>query len=340
MNSLWTRLAVIAASLGVAASTSIHPVSALTSMHQRVYLKAWESIKDNYYDRKKINSWTKWQHKYDGKLRSRQDLSKALDDMVDSLGDDYTFVLSNDDVKSRGVQHKSRSVSAAQVLRSNVGYIKLDTFSGEDVAGEMRRALRAVASADGVVLDLRGNHGGYVTAAQDVFSMLSDEGTFMSYDGYASGSKDNKAFVLKRNGWNVSENGKVSIEKRKPNMIGKKPLVVLVDEDTRSAAEMLSGALRDNGRAVILGKQTYGKGVLQDTFELGEHLMMKVVTAKYYLPSGINIHEKGLQPDVPFKTDGDDVVQRAAQMLSNAIAESRSSGRRALAVIEQSGANL
>jgi C-terminal processing protease CtpA/Prc len=339
-KSVGMRFAIAAASLCMLLSTTASPSSALTSAHQRVYLKAWKSIKENYYDRNKISAWTKWQHRYDGKLRTREELAHALDTMVDSLSDDYTFVLSDDDVKTRVKQQKSRSVSAARVINGNIGYVKLDTFSGDDVVGDLKRALRTVASSSGVILDLRNNHGGYVSAAQEVFSMLTDEGTFMTYDGYADGSKDDKAFVLKRNGWNVTENGKVTVEHRPPNMLGAKPLVVLVNEDTRSAAEMLSGALRENGRAVILGKQTYGKGVLQDTFDLGEHLVMKVVTAKYYLPDGTNIHEKGIAPDVELDGRGDEQVQRAAQMLSSAIAEAHGSRQRALAVIERAGTSL
>lgn len=336
MNRTGSQLILIIALLGALVFAYVPPAGAVTSMHQRVYLKAWESIKDNYYDRTKVSSWRQWEHKFDGKLRSKRELTTALDAMLDSLGDDYTFVLSDDLVRQRRTEQKSRSVSAVRILPDGIAYIKLDTFSGENVIGEMRRALRTVASAAGLVLDLRGNHGGFVNAAQDVFSMLANEGRFMTYDGFADGSKDMQAFVLRRDGWTVEKNGKVSHKRRKPFLLGNKPLVVLVDDETRSAAEMLAGALRVNGRALIVGKQTYGKGVLQDTFDLGEHLMVKVVTAKYYLPNGTNIHGTGIVPDVEMETGSESAVYQAAQMLRSEIAHLH----RMVAGVEQSRRNL
>jgi carboxyl-terminal processing protease len=310
------------------------------SRHEKVYVRAWESIKRNYYDREKLAAWEMWRHKFDGKLKTKADLDRALNTMVDSLGDDYTFVLSDADLKRRTATQKSRSISVVKTLTGNIGYLKMDHFSGDNVVAEMRRALRAVARADGVILDLRNNRGGYVNVAQDVYSMLADDGTFMTYDGFAEGKEDDESFVLKKNGWRVTKNGTTAIEHRKPNLLGNKPLIVLVNEDTRSASEMLAGALRDNGRAVILGRQTYGKGVLQDTYEIGEDFLMKVVTAKYFLPDGTNIHERGIAPDIELAGPAESQLNHAAHLLSSAIAEARASGRRALAVIEQSAANL
>jgi carboxyl-terminal processing protease len=256
------------------------------------------------------------------------------------LKDDYTFVLSDNDKACRKEQHKSRCVTEAQIIGNNVGYIKLDSFSGCDAVGEMKKALRTVAHADGVILDLRGNHGGYIEAAREVFGLLADEGPFVSYRGFASGGSDEETYILKRDRWYIEENGKMVALRRQRNVLGHKPLAVLVNEDTRSAAEMLSGALRDNGLAMVLGKQTYGKGVLQDTFELGEHLTMKVVTAKYFLPSGVNIHEKGIEPDVRVDGSEDEQLSRATQLFSSTIAHSNNARRENVAVVERSADRL
>lgn len=336
------NLTIIATVFAFCTQLALLPAPAApNSKFERIYVKAWETIQQNYFARQKLSNWEKWKHRYAGKLGTRAQLKAALDEMTDSLGDDYTFVLSEVDLASRQKNQKSRSVSVARVMTGNVGYIKLDNFATESIFAEMKTALRKLASTEGIILDLRGNPGGFIAAAQDVFSMVADEGVFMTYDGFLHGAEDDQSFVLKKNRWNVMKNGKLSTEHRKPNLIGSKPMVVLVDEDTRSAAEMLAGALRDNGRALVLGKQTYGKGVLQDTFSIGEHLAVKVVTAKYFLPDGTNIHDKGIQPDV--KLDGDEEAQlsRAARLLTSAIAQAKNTGRRVLAVIEQSaGANL
>src|SRR5207253_9994412 len=112
------------------------------------------------------------------------------------------------------------------------------------------------------------------------------------------GAGDNERFVLGDGKWQVTANGKISTSRRLPDLVGSKPLVVLVNEDTRSAAELLAGALRDNGRALVVGTATFGKGVLQNTYSLNRNLHIKVVTARYFLPDGDNVHERGLTPDV------------------------------------------
>lgn len=308
--------------------------------YERTYQKAWQHVRDNYYDRARLKDWDKWQHKFDGKLTNREKLSEAVNEMVDSLGDDFTFILSAEDLAQRQQQFKQRAVSAARVIRGNIGYIKLDNFLADTTVAEMQSALRKLARVDGMIIDLRGNHGGYVAAAQDIFSMLADDGVFMSYEGFLNGTNDSHAFVLKRNSWNIMKNGKLTTRHRKPNLLANRPLVVLVDEDTRSASEMLAGALRDNNKALVIGKQTFGKGVLQDAYEIGNRLAVKVVTARYFLPSGNNIHETGIAPDIEIDGTPQAQLARAADLLVSAIAEARTSGRRVLAVMEQSAGTV
>lgn len=307
--------------------------------YERVYINAWKSLANNYYDRDKLSQWKEWEHRFDGKLHSHDDAQRAVHRMVRSLEDDYTFVLSDDQNDSREKEHKTPAVSEVSIIGNNVGYIKLDSFSGRNVVGAVKKALRAVAHTDGVILDLRGNHGGYMEAAREVFGMLADEGPFVSYRGFSDGGPDEQAYILKRDRWYIKRNAKLVAMHRQRNMIGGSPLAVLVNQDTRSAAEMLSGALRDNCRAIVLGKQTYGKGVLQDSFSLGEHLTMKVVTAKYFLPSGVNIHQIGIQPDITVDGTYDEQLSRATQLFSSAIAHS-APGRQDVAVANQSDTSL
>jgi C-terminal processing protease CtpA/Prc len=302
-----------------------------SARHERTYAKAWKLVQENYYDRSKLRDWDKWQHKYDGKLRTRAQLNAAINEMVDSLGDDYTFVMTEAALKDRRSEQEAPCVSDTRVLPGNVGYIKLDNFSSATVATEMKQAFRKLAKTNGIVLDMRDNHGGFIDAAHDVFSMVMDEGVFTSYNGFLDGAVDNQSYVLKRAHWNIMKNGKIATEKRKPNIIGNKPLAVLVNEDTRSAAEMLAGALRDNDRAVVIGTQTYGKGVLQDAFELGDDILMKVVTAKYFLPDGTNIHGTGLTPNIEVAGSEQAQLNRAVRLLTSTIAEGRNGGRRYLA---------
>ncbi len=347
------RLAITSGVLALFIQTTSVPATASTQTHitkqaqsaqstrnQKAYAAAWESIQQNYCDRTKLDTWDGWRHKFDGKLDSEGKLQAALDDMLHSLSDDYTFCLTEKDIRSSEKERKQPNIVDTRIMPGNIGYLKLDNFSSRGLGSQMKKSLQKLSRTDGIVLDLRNNHGGYIAAAQEIFSMLVDSGQFMSFQGFLEGKPDNQTAILQRHHWKVLKNNQVTTERRSPNLIGNKPLLVLVNEDTRSASEMLAGALRDNGRAMVIGKQTYGKGVLQDTFRISDRHAVKVVTARYFLPLGSNIHEKGLAPDIELSGSSQAQLNRAAQLLSSAITEAHSSGRRVLAVIEQTGARL
>lgn len=312
------------------------------SHYERIYDKAWLKIKDNYVARDKLVEWDRWRHRFDQRLTSRVALVKALNEMVNSLQDDYTYLLSDEAVTKRANTRCMKNVVHVSRLDNNIGYIKLDTFSSDSTVPEFRKGLNQLHGCDAYVIDLRNNHGGYIDAAHQIFSMLAERGMFMTYIGYENGAPDMEAHILQPDRWQLWRNGERFDSKRASSRVSASPLLVLVNEDTRSAAELLAGSLRDGGQAKVLGTKTYGKGVLQDAYELGEHLFLKVTTAKYFLPSGVNIHGKGIDPDVVIKNEPgtDNQLSTATSMLHRALAESRRTGIRALALLEGAGMRL
>jgi C-terminal processing protease CtpA/Prc len=273
----------------------------LGKRYERLYQKAWQLVKDNYCDRDKLSHWDSWQHRFDGQIHTKEQLSSSIKAMLASLHDEYTYLLSPGDIDQRRREHKCRAVVSSAMLPHNIGYLKVSSFCSASMVSEFHRAMHELSGADGYVLDLRNNHGGFIQLADDLFAMLADKGTFLFYEGRHDGQPDDEQFALDSDAWQVAANGRITRQLREHNLSAGKPLVVLVNEDTRSAAELLAGSLRDNGRALVVGTQTFGKGVLQDSYSLGDGLEMKVVTAKYFLPDGINIHKRGLSPDVVVK---------------------------------------
>ncbi len=158
-----------------------------------------------------------------------------------------------------------------------VGYIRLTQFSA-NAAAEMRDAIKALEERDatGYVLDLRSNPGGLLFAGIDISRMWIDEGTIVS---------------------TVDRNGTSEEEVSSHQALTDKPLVVLVDGGTASASEILSGALQDNHRAVLVGTQTFGKGLVQSVRGLADGSGVAVTIAKYLTPSGRNINKLGIEPD-------------------------------------------
>lgn len=162
--------------------------------------------------------------------------------------------------------------------RTKVGYIKLDEFSSH-AAEQMEKAIEDLngKQVTGFVLDLRGNPGGLLFSSVEIARMWLEQGAIVS--------------TIDRKGGNqkFSANGKA---------LTNLPLVILVDRYSASASEILAGALKENGRATIVGTRTYGKGTVQSVHPLSDGAGLAVTIARYYPPSGQDINHKGIAPDI------------------------------------------
>lgn len=172
-----------------------------------------------------------------------------------------------------------------------IGYIRISRFAEGDTASLTAKAAQEFKDkgVKGVVLDLRGNGGGYLTAAQDVASLWL---------------KSDKMIVQERQGATVKETLKATGDS--PVLAGM-PTVVLVDGGSASASEIVAGALRDNGAAKLVGVKTFGKGSVQDILNIPSGGELKVTIAKWYTPNGKNINKEGIQPDVNVSISDDDL---------------------------------
>ena len=159
-----------------------------------------------------------------------------------------------------------------------VGYIRLKQFNA-NAAKDMRNAINELSGqgVSGFVLDLRSNPGGLLMASVEIARQWLDEGVIVS-----SSTRDGVSDVKRASG----------------RALTKAPLVVLVNEGSASASEILSGAIQDNKRGVVVGKKTFGKGLIQSVRGLSDGSGMTVTIAKYLTPSGKDIHKLGITPDV------------------------------------------
>ncbi|MEY4746794.1 MAG: Carboxyl-terminal-processing protease [Cyanobacteriota bacterium] len=162
-----------------------------------------------------------------------------------------------------------------------VGYIRLKQFNAT-ATKDMRQAVKDLEEkgAQGYVLDLRSNPGGLLMASVEIARQWLNEGTIVS-----TKTRDGIQDVKRANG----------------RALTSKPMVVLVNEGSASASEILSGALQDNNRAVLVGQKTFGKGLVQSVRGLSDGSGMTVTIAKYLTPSGRDIHKHGIDPDVTAK---------------------------------------
>ena len=161
---------------------------------------------------------------------------------------------------------------------SKVGYIRLKTFNA-NASREMRDAIRDLEeqNADGYVLDLRSNPGGLLEASVDIARQWLNEGTIVS---------------------TRTREGIRDVRRATGSALTDKPMVVLINEGSASASEILSGALQENDRAELVGMKTFGKGLVQAVRGLADGSGMTVTIAKYLTPRGTDIHQNGIKPDL------------------------------------------
>ena len=176
----------------------------------------------------------------------------------------------------------------SRMLEPGYGYVRIGSFQADTGADFQQQLDRLQAQAGGplrgLVLDLRSNPGGLLTAAVQVADDLLDRGGIVSTRGRIP----------------ISD---TRFDASPGDRLRGAPVVVLVDAGSASASEVLAGALRDNGRARIVGSRTFGKGSVQTVMPLGNGDAVKLTTARYYTPSGRSIQARGIDPDVVLTPD-------------------------------------
>ncbi len=171
-----------------------------------------------------------------------------------------------------------------------LGYIRINKF-GNKTSNELRNILVDLEknSISGYVLDLRWNPGGSLQSSIDISRQFIDKGIIVS---------------------TLTKDGLKDITKAKGISLTKKPLIVLVNEGSASASEIVSGAIKDNKRGKLVGKRTFGKGLVQTMSPLRDGSAVTLTIAKYLTPNGIDINKFGISPDVEVKMNSNPILQR------------------------------
>jgi len=208
------------------------------------------------------------------KMRGAPKTPVTLSIFREGWKDTKDFTIVRDVIKIKSIKSK--------VLENNIGYIKLSQFQ-EQTSDDLAAAIRQLndAKVNSLILDLRNDPGGLLNSAIDVTSQFLPKGKLVVYTKTRSGEKS-EFFTSGDNAF-------------LPQMI------VLVNQGSASASEIVAGALKDWNRAVILGTQTFGKGSVQTVIPLSGGAGLRLTTAKYYTPKGTSIQNTGITPDIIVK---------------------------------------
>ncbi|WP_430392313.1 S41 family peptidase [Dyella sp. 20L07] len=225
--------------------------------------------------------------KVDGKLVD----SENIDEMFKQLrGDPGTKIVltilheKSDKPIDMTLVRERIAVTSVKVREIEPGYayVRISQFQ-DDTASDLEKKLGELIKKNGpqkgAILDLRSNPGGLLTAAVGVSDDFLDSGTIVTTRGRL-------------------QDANLSFEAHPGDLLNGAPMVVLVDNGTASAAEIVSGALKDNHRALIVGRRTFGKGVVQTVLPLDAEHAVKITTARYYTPNGTSIQAEGIKPDI------------------------------------------
>ena len=200
-----------------------------------------------------------------------------------------------DEIKLKSVSY--RNPFNVRVPR-NIGYIKLSSFLSSKAAIEIEQGLKKYRKKQGLILDLRSNPGGLLSNAIKIANFFLDQGSIVS---------------------TVDRDGYKKVEFSRKATLSDQPLVILINEGSASASEILSGALQDHHRATLVGQKSFGKGLVQEINQLPGGSGVNITTQRYLTPSDRDINKKGIKPDVEVKFTEDDLKKRRDPQLKKAI---------------------
>lgn len=226
--------------------------------------------------------------KLDGKTVKGLSLDEAVEKMRGPKGSTLTITVVREgvdlpfDLAIERDTIKVRSVRA-EIKEENYAYIRIAQFqlrTGNDVAKEFAKLQAKNPQLHGVVLDLRNNPGGVLQASVEVADHFLEDGLIV----YTEGRQEDANSKYHATAGDITDG---------------LPIVVLINDGSASASEIVAGALQDQGRALILGTQSFGKGSVQSIIPITKERALKLTTALYYTPSGRSIQAEGISPDIP-----------------------------------------
>lgn len=205
------------------------------------------------------------------------------------------YVIVRDEIEIKSVSTK---MPIETPMPEDIQYVRLSSFLSQNASNEIQTILRNCGDKKGIILDLRSNPGGLLINAITISDMFLKGGVIVS-----TVDRDRYKDTTRATFTNITD----------------KPLVILINKGSASASEILSGALKDNNRAVIVGEQSYGKGLVQEINKLPNGTGMNVTIQRYLTPNGTDINKKGITPDVVIELTEEQALAKDDVQLKRAI---------------------
>lgn len=243
----------------------------------------------------------------DGKSTKGITVDKAAEQIRGEEGTEVTLVIKRKDqepksytIKRAEIEIKSVSQKVPENIQmpKDIVYIRLSSFISRNASREFSSILTSSPDMKAVIVDLRSNPGGLLSNAIYISDMFLNGGAIVS---------------------TVDRDGYKETQKAAKGVLTTKPLVVLIDKGSASASEIFSGAIKDNKRGVIIGTQSFGKGLVQEINKLPNSAGINITIQKYLTPNGTDIHKKGITPDIVVELNEEHIKNKDDIQLKKAI---------------------
>jgi len=225
---------------------------------------------------------------------------EAVNLMRGPVGTDIEITVRRKGLKKAKIFNITREIIeiksvVSELVDDKIGYLRLRAFN-ENSSDQLKKQISEIEKNKklvGYILDLRNNPGGLLSQAIKISDFFLDDGEIVSTKGRRS--RENRKFFA-----------------RKGDRIDGKPLIVLINNGSASASEIVAGALQDQKRAILLGETTFGKGSVQSIIPLKNRGAIRLTVSKYYLPSGKSISEVGVVPDIRIEEENEEFMINTA----------------------------
>jgi C-terminal processing protease CtpA/Prc len=313
-------------------------VDCASTAARELYDDVWTDVGNLFFETEKLVDWQSWRHRFDEEIVDIDSANRCIDLMLESLDDEYTRRLSRAEVIEEKECAEQPQVEA-RILEGGIGLLRIIGFDAEDIADQIELGLLKLLSCRALVIDLRGNGGGLLNESVNSAELLVEKGpicTLKFRDGAGTRAVETyfgeDCFI----GVQVFADGtdKTGYFRRRKCLRLNRPIVLLIDGGTASAAELVAAAMlysaREDGSIVSVGKRSHGKGIGQQYILYEETgVKIKVTYARFYGPDDTWFGDcgqtvaNGIRPDE--EVDGADNQMQAAVRRARSLADLRES---------------
>lgn len=284
------------------------PIIAAIYDGRGAYREVFDFIADTHLDLVDPAARRQWSNRWNpdtlspNVYQSRQATEAAIKTMMQSLSRKHDMFLSQTDTTRQTMWIEAHDTVRTTMLKNNIALVKIPSFLPKTIDRETQIAMANCSKAQAIILDLRGNTGGFITSALNVAATLMPEGLVYVAKARVGDQIEETRRSLTKTQWvtvTTGSNPVTDYAVRTQLVVSPSvPVVVLVDRQTASAAELLTGALKQSKRAVIIGTRTYGKGTGNKLTHLSSNGRSLQITHEKLFPAGLDTDGVGILPDV------------------------------------------